>query len=1050
MSKISLGAARLAATAVMGTAMTECKGRLHWEKCVASFVLPYLLTLVAAISPGSERVNLSQESHALTAQHAGRKPGNVLTIVPIKDSTKHLGDEKNIEVLSSRAQKLITEGKYKEASAIWERMLSLSSKVLAADSLLNADGLNVLGQLCYMQGAYTRAEAYFKRALAIREKNLGSDHATVADSLYNLAILYKTKGVYSKAEPLHLRALAIRERSLGSDHPDTAASLDGLARLYTDQGAYSKAEPLYLRALAILEKNLGGDHPDTATSLNNLAELQNYKGAYNKVEPLLIRALAIRERSLGSDHPDTAGSLNNLAILYSDQGAYVKAEPLFLRALAIFEKSLGGNHPATATNLNNLAVLYQEQGAFKKVGPLLIRALAIRERSLGRDHPDTAASLINLAVLYIELGSYSKVEPLLLRALSIQEKSLGKYHSDTASGLNDLAYFYEKQSAYSKAEPLLLRALAIRERSLGSDHPDTAASLIHLAINLYARNNYKSSILYLQNGVTMETRFIHRELPYLSINRRMALLRSIGRAHELIFSFPGLVGDSLSFALAIRLNRQGLLSEIERRQAELAALQGPQQQLRDELSAVTIQLSSASLLSPQRRALRTRQEELEQQFYRLLPELKLSNVAIADVASALPAGSALVELQKYQPFDGRKPMDQLWGDPRYFALILRPDQSITAVQLGPAAPIESSIQKALQASSENTTDAQPLWGRVSDLVLKPLMPALTGSSQWFLSPDAELNRVPFAALPAPQDPSKPLAQAIQLRLLTTGRELLRLQQPIKAATVPVVMANPAFERDGRASRSANLLASNAASQSRSADLAAKVWKPLPGSELEGRQVSAQLGTAPLTGVAASTRQLQQLKSPRVLHIASHGFFVGDSDTKPSEPLAMLQDQTSLLRRFRGEDPQLRSGLVLAGANQPDADPTDDGYLTAAEAAALKLDGTELVVLSACSTGQGTIRTGEGVYGLQRALAVAGARSTLLSLWKVDDVATAEFMRRFYSRLKAGEPRSDAVAATQEEFRSGSVRDAKTGQRWDSPYYWAAWQLVGDWRPIKGL
>jgi CHAT domain-containing protein len=518
----------------------------------------------------------------------------------------------------------------------------------------------------------------------------------------------------------------------------------------------------------------------------------------------------------------------------------------------------------------------------------------------------------------------------------------------------------------------------------------------------------------------------------------------------LIFSFHDLAGDTAKFALTTRLNRQGLLADIERRQAELAALPGAQQQLRDDLAAVTSQLSSTALPPNQRQTLRTRQEQLEQQLYRLLPELKPRTIEIADVASALPAGSALVELQKYHPFDGRKPRDQHWGDPRYLALILKPDQSITTIRLGPAAPIESAIQKALQASSENTTDAQPLWGRVSELVLKPLLPALAGSRQWFLSPDAELNRVPFAALPAPQDPSKPLAQAIQVRLLTTGRELLRLQQPLKAATTPVVMANPAFERDGRASRSATPLTSNAASQSRSADLAAKVWKPLPGSELEGRQVSAQLGTAPITGDAASTRQLQQLKSPKVLHIASHGFFVGDSDTKPSEPLAMLQDQTSLLRRFRGEDPQLRSGLVLAGANQPDADPNDDGYLTAAEAAALKLDDTELVVLSACSTGQATIRTGEGVYGLQRALAVAGARSTLLSLWKVDDTATAEFMRRFYSRLKAGEPRSDALAATQEEFRSGSVRDAKTGQRWDSPYYWAAWQLVGDWRPIKGL
>ena len=158
----------------------------------------------------------------------------------------------------------------------------------------------------------------------------------------------------------------------------------------------------------------------------------------------------------------------------------------------------------------------------------------------------------------------------------------------------------------------------------------------------------------------------------------------------------------------------------------------------------------------------------------------------------------------------------------------------------------------------------------------------------------------------------------------------------------------------------------------------------------------------------------------------------------------------MLRSLRQEDPQLRSGLVLAGANQPDLDPNDDGYLTAAEAVTLNLKGTELVVLSACSTGQGEVRTGEGVYGLQRSLTVAGARSTLLSLWKVDDAATAEFMARFYKRLKAGEGRSDALAATQKEFRDGQVRDAQSKLVWSSPYYWAAWQLVGDWRPIKGL
>jgi CHAT domain-containing protein len=174
--------------------------------------------------------------------------------------------------------------------------------------------------------------------------------------------------------------------------------------------------------------------------------------------------------------------------------------------------------------------------------------------------------------------------------------------------------------------------------------------------------------------------------------------------------------------------------------------------------------------------------------------------------------------------------------------------------------------------------------------------------------------------------------------------------------------------------------------------------------------------------------------------------MSDVESNARDPLVGLQDQSNKLDPFRRNDPMLRSGIVLAGANHPDADPTDDGYLTAAEAITLKLDGTELVVLSACNTGQGDVHTGEGVYGLQRSLTVAGARSTLLSLWKVDDAATAEFMTRFYKRLKGGEARSDALAATQQEFRDGLAGNGE----WKDPYYWAAWQLVGDWRPIKGL
>jgi CHAT domain-containing protein len=382
--------------------------------------------------------------------------------------------------------------------------------------------------------------------------------------------------------------------------------------------------------------------------------------------------------------------------------------------------------------------------------------------------------------------------------------------------------------------------------------------------------------------------------------------------------------------------------------------------------------------------------------------------------------------------------------------VLKPNGSIGAVPLGLAAAIDAQVHMGLRASADGLSNAELIWTQLSNDVIKPLLPQLKGSRQWFLSPDGELNRVPFAALPAPQHPGIALAQAVQLRLLTTGRELLRLQQPTPTSSEALVMANPNYERRITKQPSAgkpDVVATVA--QRRSGELGSTQWQPLPASEREGLKVANLLGTELITGSAATTTALQRQQGPRVLHVATHGFFVADQESKPSEAMRAIQESSPLLRSLRQEDPQLRSGLVFAGANQPDLDPNDDGYLTAAEAVTLNLKGTELVVLSACSTGQGEVRTGEGVYGLQRSLTVAGARSTLLSLWKVDDAATAEFMGRYYQRLKSGEGRSDALAAVQAEFRSGKVQ-SPSGASWKEPYYWAAWQLVGDWRPIKGL
>jgi len=937
------------------------------------------------------------------------------------------------------------QGKYSNTESLHIRALAIREKALGPDHPDVANSLNSLAGLYHDKGKFSQAQPLYIRALAIREKALGPDHTDFARILDNLAGLYHDKGKFSQAQPLYIRALAIREKALGPDHLDVARSLNNLAELYRDQGKYSKAEPLIIRSLAIKEKVLGPDHPDTALGLNNLASLYRDQGKYSKAEPLYIRSLAIKEKALGPDHPDVANSLNNLALLYRDQGKYSKVEPLYIRSLAIREKALGPDHPDVAISLNSLAILHEDQGKFSKVEPLYIRSLVIKEKALGPDHPDVATSLNNLAVFYQKESKYSKSEPLHIRSLAITEKALGPDHPDVAKSLNNLAWLYHYQGKYSKAEPLHVRSLAITEKALGPDHPDVANSLDNLAlVGLYLKGNGNiNSILLLERALAIESSWLIRELPLMPDQARSDQIKKMSSSWQIPFGITEKLSAARELALNTRLNRQGMLQEIQQRQGLLLSASGALKEKIQDLQGVIQQLSSVNLPQAKRAVLNEQRNLLQSDLYRELPNLAIETVSIADVAKALPADGVLVEFQKYRPFDLSKPE---WRSSQYLALVLKPNGSTTTINLGPAAAIDATIHKGLTATSQGFSDAPEIWAKLSKQVMQPLLPHLSGSKQWFLSLDGELNRVPFAAIPAPQKPEIPLAEAVQLRLITTGRELLRLQKPNANSTAALVMANPSYNLQTAVPSTESSLAVPAENQRRSAVIDSKQWQQLPATEQEGSQIAALLSSPLLSGTKATTTALLQQQGPKVLHIATHGFFVADQETKASNPLRAIQEDSFQVKGLRQEDPQLRSGLVLAGANQPTLDPNDDGYLTSAEVLNLNLKGTELVVLSACSTGQGDVRTGEGVYGLQRSLTVAGARSTLLSLWKVDDAATAEFMLRFYKRLKAGDGRSDALAAVQKEFRDGA---AGNGQ-WKEPYYWAAWQLVGDWKPINGL
>ncbi|BBD62071.1 peptidase-like protein [Nostoc sp. HK-01] len=966
---------------------------------------------------------------------------------------------KEAEELNQQVIKLYKEGKYSTAIPLAKQALDIREKVLGKEHPLVATSLNNLAELYRIQGEYQQAEPLYQRSLAIREKILGKEHPDVATSLNNLAVLYDSQGKYQQAEPLYQRSLAIWEKVLGKEHPLVATNLNNLAELYRRQGKYQQAEPLYQRSLAIREKVLGKKHPDVANSLNNLAVLYNAQGKYQQAEPLLLRALAIREQVLGKEHPDVAVSLGNLAELYKAQGKYQQAEPLYLRSLAILEKVLGKEHPLVANSLNNLAALYRAQGKYQQAEPLYLRSLAIRKKVLGKEHPLVANSLNNLAELYKAQGKYQQAEPLYLRSLAIRKKVLGKEHPDVATSLNNLAELYKAQGKYQQAEPLYLRSLAIREKVLGKEHPFVATSLNNLALLYQA-----------QGDITLATDFLRRGLEVQAQN--LNLIFAVGSEkskQDYIRTFSGTTDATVSLslqearnnpaaaslALTTVLRRKGLVLDAVADNIQILRAQldkNPEtQKLFTQWLQVQQQLSALVYSQPDKQTanLKTQLEQLEAEREKLEAAISTKSaefrqqtqpVELAAIQAKIPKDAALVEIVQYEPFNAKaKTNAQKWGKPRYGAAVLRSTGEPKWADLGEAAEIDQ-LAIDFRAALATGRTFKKLARTLDEKLIAPIRPLLGDANHILVSPDGQLTLIPFEALKDEQD--KFLIQRYAFSYLTSGRDLLRFGSNNNNASAPVVLADIDYDNQKQTVASAKTSGSRGLQNRRSGDLANLIFDPLANTKDEAAAIKKVLPNAKLLlGKDATETAVKQLQSPSILHLATHGFFIADieQNLNASLDLELTPRQPKILEV---ENPLLRSGLALAGFNKRKqaTNNDDDGVLTALEIAGLDLRSNQLVVLSACDTGKGDIKVGDGVYGLRRALVIAGSQSQVLSLWQVNDEATKELMVKYYQNLQAGKGRHEALRAAQLELLNS--------QEYKEPYYWAAFVPSGNWTPLN--
>lgn len=947
-------------------------------------------------------------------------------------------------------------GDYKKAESLFVKLLDLNKKIFGEEHISIATAKNNLALVYYNQGNYEKAEPLFTQVLDLKVKLLGENNLSTTNSINNLASLHDSKGDYKKAEVLYIKALEIRKNLLGEDNLDTATSINNLASLYYTKGDYEKAEPLLVQALKIAKQVLGENHPDISAFINNLASLYDAKGDYEKAEPLYFKALEMKKAISGEDHPEIASFFNNLASLYYSKGDYEKAEPLYIQTLEIRRKAFGDSNPDTASSINNLASLYQSKKDYVKAEPLLVQALEIRKQTLGENHPDTASSINNLALFYVTKGDYAKAENLCLQALAIRRQVLGENHPDTATSINNLGSVYCKKGEYERAENLLIQALELKKRTLGEEHPDTATFINNLAAIYYIKKDYDKAINYNRQANNIRENELAKNLILGSEKQKRAYLQYYNFETDITLSLHAQITPNnplaLQSALTEVLRRKGRSIDVVNQSIESLRKRSDPKDIvlldllmekKAQLSNLTIQGLRNSSNGEYQKQLKTLQDEIDQLEYKISERslefrTQVQPITLEAVQQAIPQDTTLVEFASYRSYDVKT---NTFGKNRYLVYLLNNQGVPQWTNLGETEVIDQIVDELRIKLRENKTDIdkeiKPLARKLDELIMQPVRKLAGKGKKFLIAPDGKLNLVPFAVLV--DENNKFLVENYPISYLTSGRDLLRLQLKIESKQNPVIIGDPDF---GSPTTTNTIEGSSIFRQ--------VVFSRLAATEEEAKAIKELLPESQLLlHEQASEEALTNLNAPSILHIATHGFFLKEEETgvfksNSTRTIEIIGSETALFDRtqtkVRIENPLLRSGIALAGANLH-KDEKETGIFTALKTTALNLWGTKVVVLSACDTGVGEVKTGDGVYGLRRALVLAGSETQIMSLWPVSDQGTKDLMVNYYQRLQKGEGRADALRNVQLQF----LKDPKHRH----PFYWASFIQSGEWANLDG-
>ncbi|HCW07976.1 MAG TPA: hypothetical protein DGG95_11505, partial [Cytophagales bacterium] len=661
---------------------------------------------------------------------------------------------------------------------------------------------------------------------------------------------------------------------------------------------------------------------------------------------------------------------------------------------------------------SNLAMLYQQIGKLEDGEGIYLKL----ENSLKTfsDNPYYAGVLDNLGLLYIQMNKLDKVESYFAKAATVYKS---KSQTGYAKVLNDLGNFYRMQERYTEAEQKLNESLTIRAAALDVNHPDYVKSEEDLGILYWKKGDFAKANNFLQSAMNKSLEFVSRFFPPMSEAEKTKYWDVLQPRFQRFFNYcidakstnPAIVNDMYNFQIVTK----GLLLNSTNKIKQSILSSGNAELINEytswldkkETLARYYSLSKADLtdqkidLASLEQEANNLEKSLSQRSSDFSQGYSNDKITFDQIAALLGDTEAIVELIRIKDFK-----KDFTTDSKYAALILtKNSHEPRLVVLDNGSQLETRYAKfyrnAIQQKIADPYSYDQFWARIE--------PELTNKKTIYVSPDGVYNQINLNTLKKTNGDF--VINRYDLALIGNSKDLIGLKK----------------EKQLAAKKDAFLLGFP--------NYGGATIAALPGTKTEIEGVSKILKVSGYqVSVAeqndATESKIKSIKGSSLVHIATHGYFLQDAESA----VGVTADNAK-------NNPLLRSGLLLAGASKtmsgevlPNLESNDNGILTAYEAMNLNLNGTNLIVLSACETGLGDIRDGEGVYGLQRAFIVAGAKTLVMSLWKVDDAATQALMTNFYNNLSKGFSRLKAFKQAQQQLML----------KYKEPYYWGAFVMVG--------